>query len=71
MKLLSVDGVLSYSDEHFWRHSSRVLCGTIHIQLKPEAREQKVVSQVCTVLLHCFSLICMIIYVINFLRAVN
>lgn len=45
-KLLSIDGVVSYSEEHFWRHSSRVLCGTIHVQLEPDASEQKVVSQV-------------------------
>jgi zinc transporter 5/7 len=45
-KLFSVDGVLSYSEEHFWRHSSRVLCGTIHVQIEPDASEQKVVAQV-------------------------
>ena len=49
--MLSIDGVISYSDEHFWRHSSRVLCGTIHVQLQPDSSEQKVVAQVCRKLL--------------------
>ena len=46
LQVLSLDGVTSYSDEHFWRHSMRVVCGTIHIQVLPEASEQKIVSQV-------------------------
>jgi len=45
-KVLSLDGVTSYSDEHFWRHSSRVMAGTIHIQVTSEASEQKIVAQV-------------------------
>lgn len=45
-KLLSLEGIASYSDDHFWRHSSNVICGTIHIQINAECSEQKVVSQV-------------------------
>lgn len=45
-KLLAIEGIVSYRDEHFWRHSSKVICGTIHIQVKPDASEQKIVSQV-------------------------
>lgn len=45
-KILSIEGVTSYSDEHFWRHSSNVICGTIHVQVNPDSSEQKVVSQV-------------------------
>ncbi len=45
-QVLSVEGVLSFRDEHFWRHSSNVVCGTIHIQIKPEVSEQKVIAQV-------------------------
>lgn len=46
LQLLSIEGVTSYSDEHFWRHSSNVICGTIHVQVNPDSSEQKIVSQV-------------------------
>ena len=45
-QLFSVEGVLSFRDEHFWRHSSNVVGGTIHVQVKPDVSEQKVISQV-------------------------
>ena len=41
-----MDGVLSYRDEHFWEHSSKVLCGIIHVQVTPSSKEQRVISQV-------------------------
>ncbi|XP_035667204.1 zinc transporter 5-like isoform X1 [Branchiostoma floridae] len=48
-KVLSMDGVLSYRDPHFWQHSSSVTIGTIHVQVTPETLEQRIVSQVCAV----------------------
>ena len=46
LQLLAIEGIVSYRDEHFWRHSSKVICGTIHIQVKADVSEQKIVSQV-------------------------
>ncbi len=41
-----LDGVLSYSDAHFWLHSSESIAGTIHIQVAPSVNEQKVNTMV-------------------------
>ena len=41
-----LDGVLSYSDAHFWQHSSEAITGTLHIQVAPSANEQKVITMV-------------------------
>ncbi|ELT96504.1 hypothetical protein CAPTEDRAFT_20619 [Capitella teleta] len=49
-KLLSVEGVISYREDHFWRHSSKVICGTLHVQIKADASEQKIVSQTNSIL---------------------
>jgi zinc transporter 5/7 len=49
-KILSVEGVLSYRNENFWRHSANVVCGTIHIQIRLEGSEQKVVQHVTAIL---------------------
>ncbi|KAJ8261208.1 hypothetical protein COCON_G00169310 [Conger conger] len=32
-KIQKIEGVLSYRDPHFWRHSASVIAGTIHLQL--------------------------------------
>ncbi|XP_067935108.1 proton-coupled zinc antiporter SLC30A5-like [Watersipora subatra] len=49
-KILSLEGVLSYRDQHFWRHSGSVLCGTLHIQISPSASEQHTVQQGASIL---------------------
>ena len=41
-----LDGVLSYSDAHFWLHSSESIAGTMHLQVAPSANEQKVITMV-------------------------
>jgi len=41
-----IDGVLSYRDAHFWRHSASIVAGTIHIQVMAEVVEQRIVQQV-------------------------
>ena len=45
-QVLSIEGVLSYRGEHFWRHSSNVVCGTLHVQVQPQVSEAKVIQQV-------------------------
>ena len=41
-----LDGVLKYSDPHFWLHSSESIAGTMHLQVAPSANEQKVTAMV-------------------------
>lgn len=41
-----LDGVLGYSDAHFWLQSSDNMAGTIHLQVAPSANEQKVITMV-------------------------
>uniref|UniRef100_T1J8P6 Proton-coupled zinc antiporter SLC30A5 n=1 Tax=Strigamia maritima TaxID=126957 RepID=T1J8P6_STRMM len=47
-KLLAMDGVVSYRNQHFWLHSSSQLAGSIHIQVRNDISEQKVLSQIST-----------------------
>uniref|UniRef100_A0A8C5B3D4 Zinc transporter n=1 Tax=Gadus morhua TaxID=8049 RepID=A0A8C5B3D4_GADMO len=49
-KVEKIDGVLSYRDAHFWRHSASMVAGTIHIQVMAEVLEQRVIQQVTSVL---------------------
>lgn len=49
-KIQKIEGVLSYRDPHFWRHSASVIAGTIHIQLMSDVVEQRVIQQVSAVL---------------------
>ena len=46
-RILKLENVLFYSDEHFWNLSSSNIVGTIHIQISNEGDEQRVTSQVC------------------------
>lgn len=41
-----LDGVLGYSDAHFWLHSSQSVAGTLRVQVAPSANEQKVINMV-------------------------
>ena len=45
-QLPMLDGVLGYSDAHFWLHSSESVAGTLHILVAPSANEQKVITMV-------------------------
>jgi zinc transporter 5/7 len=45
-RILKLDNVLSYSDEHFWNLSSSNIVGTIHIQISNDGDEQRVTTQV-------------------------
>uniref|UniRef100_A0A673NGE1 Zinc transporter n=1 Tax=Sinocyclocheilus rhinocerous TaxID=307959 RepID=A0A673NGE1_9TELE len=49
-KIQKIEGVLSYRDPHFWRHSAGVIAGTIHLQLMSNVVEQRVIQQVSAVL---------------------
>ena len=47
--LLTIEGVLSYRDQHFWRHSGNVVCGVVHVQISPDAQEARVTSRVTAI----------------------
>ncbi|KAG9281857.1 zinc transporter 5 [Astyanax mexicanus] len=49
-KIQKIEGVLSYRDPHFWRHSASVLGGTIHLQIMSDVVEQRIIQQVTSVL---------------------
>ncbi|CAF2554423.1 unnamed protein product [Rotaria sp. Silwood2] len=49
-RIIKLDKVLSYSDEHFWKLSSSTIVGTIHIQISNDGDEQFVTSQVQSIL---------------------
>jgi len=46
LQILTLEGVLSYRDQHFWRHSGSLVCGSLHVQISAAASEQYTVSQV-------------------------
>lgn len=45
-----LDGVLGYSDAHFWLLSSHGVAGTLHVQVAPSANQQKVIAMVTSFL---------------------
>lgn len=49
-KIQKIEGVLSYRDSHFWRHSANVLAGTVHLQIMSDVVEQRIIQQVTAVL---------------------
>ncbi|XP_066514784.1 proton-coupled zinc antiporter SLC30A5 [Hoplias malabaricus] len=49
-KIQKVEGVLSYRDPHFWRHSANTIAGTIHLQIMSDVVEQRIIQQVTAVL---------------------
>ncbi|XP_076868157.1 proton-coupled zinc antiporter SLC30A5 [Brachyhypopomus gauderio] len=49
-KVQKIEGVLSYRDPHFWRHSASVIAGTIHLQIMSDVVEQRIIHQVTAVL---------------------
>ncbi|KAG5199096.1 hypothetical protein JEQ12_006796 [Ovis aries] len=44
-KLQKIEGLISYRDPHFWRHSASIVAGTIHIQVTSDVLEQRIVQQ--------------------------
>ncbi|XP_008585402.1 PREDICTED: zinc transporter 5 isoform X2 [Galeopterus variegatus] len=49
-KIQKIEGLISYRDPHFWRHSASVVAGTIHIQVTSDVMEQRIVQQVTAIL---------------------
>uniref|UniRef100_A0A8C4IAT1 Zinc transporter n=1 Tax=Dicentrarchus labrax TaxID=13489 RepID=A0A8C4IAT1_DICLA len=49
-KIEKIEGVLSYRDPHFWRHSANMIAGTIHLQIMSDVVEQRIVQQVTAIL---------------------
>ncbi|XP_063819437.1 proton-coupled zinc antiporter SLC30A5 [Pseudophryne corroboree] len=49
-KISKIDGLISYRDPHFWRHSASIIAGTIHVQVMSDVVEQWIVQQVTSVL---------------------
>ncbi|KAJ4926153.1 hypothetical protein JOQ06_008336 [Pogonophryne albipinna] len=49
-KIDKIEGVLSYRDAHFWRHSANMVAGTIHLQIMADVVEQRIVQQVTAIL---------------------
>ncbi|KAM4708727.1 proton-coupled zinc antiporter SLC30A5 [Discoglossus pictus] len=49
-KISKTDGLISYRDPHFWRHSASVVAGTIHVQVMSDVVEQRIIQQVTSVL---------------------
>lgn len=45
-QVLKIEGVISYREPHFWSHTSTKLMGSLHVQVVPEASEQKIIAQV-------------------------
>lgn len=49
-KISNIDGLISYRDPHFWRHSASIVAGTIHVQVMSDVVEQRIIQQVTSVL---------------------
>uniref|UniRef100_A0AAX7SG81 Zinc transporter n=1 Tax=Astatotilapia calliptera TaxID=8154 RepID=A0AAX7SG81_ASTCA len=49
-KIEKIEGVLSYRDPHFWRHSANMIAGTIHLQVMSDVVEQRIIQQVTAIL---------------------
>ncbi|XP_053557327.1 proton-coupled zinc antiporter SLC30A5 [Bombina bombina] len=49
-KISKTDGLISYREPHFWRHSASIVAGTIHVQVMSEVVEQRIIQQVTAVL---------------------
>lgn len=48
-RVLKIEGVISYREPHFWSHTSTKLMGSLHVQVVPEASEQKIIAQVLSI----------------------
>ncbi|CAL1532421.1 unnamed protein product [Lymnaea stagnalis] len=48
-KITTIEGVLSYREPHFWSHTANKVLGMIHVQVWPQAQEQRIIAQVTSV----------------------
>jgi len=49
-RILSIEGVISYRDDHFWQLTSNSFVCTLHVQIEAGVYEQLVSSQIHTIL---------------------
>lgn len=50
-RILSIEGVISYRDEHLWQlSSSSIYCATLHVQISSGAYEQLITAQINSIL---------------------
>jgi len=49
VKVLSVENVLSYKDQHFWQQSADMVVGTISVQVAPTTIEARVIQQISSI----------------------
>lgn len=49
-KIQKIEGIISFRDPHFWRHSTSIVGGTIHVQVMPDVVEQRIIQQVTAAL---------------------
>ncbi|XP_076341601.1 proton-coupled zinc antiporter SLC30A5-like isoform X2 [Tachypleus tridentatus] len=48
-RVTNIEGVLSYRNHHFWQHSADLKVGSIHVQVRPDISDQKLINQVTTI----------------------
>lgn len=46
---MSIEGVVGYSDVHVWKYAKSTVVGTIHLQIAPDASQQKILNQTTTI----------------------
>lgn len=51
LQVLSIKGVISFRNQHFWTHSDDLKAGSIHVHVSPTAIEANIISQVYSDLL--------------------
>ncbi|XP_047114405.1 zinc transporter 5-like isoform X1 [Schistocerca piceifrons] len=49
-QVTAIDGVQTIRKQHFWQHSSDTNVGTLHIQAAPDASEQNIIQEACSIL---------------------
>ncbi|XP_013792067.1 zinc transporter 5-like, partial [Limulus polyphemus] len=48
-RVTNLEGVLSYRNHHFWQHSADLKVGSIHVQVRPDVSDQKIINQVTAI----------------------
>jgi len=45
-KITKIEGVIGYSDPHFWNYANNIIVGSIHIQVHEHTNEQQILQLV-------------------------
>lgn len=48
-KVLALEGVISYRDQHFWQHCTGLIAGSLHVQIQNDASEQQIINQTMSI----------------------